>query len=66
MATAALRFRRLDVVELRHGERRLARMYRATVSCGHVVYDRLTPDIAATAMFGIPSRCPYCIEARNV
>lgn len=66
MATAALRFRRLDVVELRHGDRPLARMYRTTVNCGHVVYDRLAQDVAFTAMFGIPSRCPYCIEARNV
>lgn len=65
MAKPALRFRRLDVVELRRGDRPLSRMYRATINCGHVIYDRLSPDIAATAMFGIPHQCPYCNEGRD-
>ena len=70
---ASLRFRRLDVVELRHGNHPMTRMYRAKRNCGHVIYDRLTADIAVQAMFGIqprrphrlPARCPYCIEGRE-
>jgi hypothetical protein len=66
MATANLRFRRLDVVELRHGDRPRGQMYRATLTCGHAVYDRHTPEIASQVMFGIPQVCHYCQETRNV
>jgi len=65
MVSSSLRFRRLDVVELRHGNHPMTRMYRAKLNCGHVIYDRLTADIAVQAMFGIPARCPYCIEGRE-
>ena len=67
MAKAAvLRFRRLDLVQMRPGRSRSPSMYRATLSCGHASFDRVTPGIASIVMFGIPGRCPYCIEGRDV
>ncbi|MCC6961183.1 MAG: hypothetical protein IT301_15155 [Dehalococcoidia bacterium] len=63
---AALRFRRLDLVQMRPGRSSSPVMYRATLSCGHVEFDRVAPGVASIVMFGLPRPCPYCTEGRNV
>ena len=68
MANATrLRFRRLDLVQIRStAGLAMPALYRATLTCGHAEYDRPSPDVAAIVMFGFPRLCPFCTNGRNL
>lgn len=63
---AALRFRRLDLVQMRPGWSHSPTMYRVLLSCGHAAFDRVAPDIAHGVFFGRPTYCTYCVGTRDV